>query len=135
MSALRHSPTPADCDAVRALVASTGYFSDAEEALAAELVAEAVERGAASGYEFLFADGAGPGLSGYACFGPVPATESSFDLYWIVVAPGLQRQGLGRSLLAEAEERVREQGGTRLYVDTSGRDQYGSARAFYQRMC
>lgn len=131
---LRHVVQPADADRVRQLVAETGFFRPDEIDIAVELVTEALARGAASGYRFVFADRPdGSALSGYACYGPVPATQSGFDLYWIAVSPSAQRQGLGRRLLAATELAARAEGGQRLYADTSGRPDYAPTRAFYQR--
>lgn len=133
----RYDVRAADPGAVRALVAATGFFSLDEEDVAVELVEETLANGSdASGYEFVFADdGANPGrILGYACFGPIPATASSYDLYWIAVMPGLQRGGLGRELIQESERRAVARGATRMFVDTSGRDQYTPTRAFYERM-
>jgi ribosomal protein S18 acetylase RimI-like enzyme len=129
---LRHTVTPADHQQVRLLVASTGFFSPAEVDVAAELVGERLAKGPASGYEFVFAE-AENALLGYACFGPIPATTVSFDLYWIAVHATQQRRGLGRRLLAETERQVVQAGGRRLYVDTSNRPQYATTRAFYTR--
>lgn len=130
----RSDVAPADVAAVRALVSATGFFRPDEIEIAAELVEETLERGAASGYRFLFADaGDADGLAGYACFGPVPATRSGFDLYWIAVAPNMQGRGLGRQLLEATESQCREAGGRRLYADTSGRADYAPTRAFYRR--
>lgn len=132
----RSTLRPADAGAVRALVAATGFFRPDEIDIAAELVDEGLKRGSASGYRFLFADADatdGAKLAGYTCFGPVPATQSGFDLYWIAVLPALQGQGLGGRLLAETEALCRREGGRRLYADTSGRPDYAPTRAFYLR--
>jgi ribosomal protein S18 acetylase RimI-like enzyme len=72
-------------------------------------------------------------LAGYACYGPIPATRESHDLYWIAVAPERQGRGLGRRLLRAVEREVARAGGRRIYVDTSGRDAYAPTRAFYER--
>jgi ribosomal protein S18 acetylase RimI-like enzyme len=72
-------------------------------------------------------------LAGYVCYGPIPCTVSSFDLYWIAVEPHLQGRGLGKILLCEAERLIREMGGDRVYVETSSRTQYESTRLFYER--
>ena len=61
-------------------------------------------------------------------------TESSFDLYWIAVHPDRVRRGVGRRLLKECEKKIREAGGARIYVETSGRVQYASTHAFYEDM-
>jgi ribosomal protein S18 acetylase RimI-like enzyme len=118
---------------VRGLAEATGFFNAVEVAVAEELVQERLSKGAESGYSFIFLE-FGRELAGYSCFGPVPLTASSYDLYWIVVAPEHQGQGLGRILLQETERRVRQAGGTRLYADTSGRAQYARTRAFYDRV-
>lgn len=125
-----------DAAAVHALVAETGFFSEAEQQVAVELVEETLSHGAASGYQFVLADNRGdPGqLLGYTCYGPIPATACSYDLYWIAVAPGQQRKGLGGELLCETERLAIQQGARRMFVDTSGRQQYNPTRRFYERM-
>lgn len=128
--ALRRTLRPGDPAAIARLVAATGFFSTEEAAIARELAEAAVASGAASGYEFLLADDC-DSLAGYACFGRIPGTEGSFDLYWIVVDPDLQGRGVGRWLLDGAETEVRTLGGSRLYVDTSSRPQYAPTRKFY----
>ena len=71
-------------------------------------------------------------MLGFACFGPIPCTRASHDLYWIVVRPDRQGGGLGRRLLAAAEARIAATGGRRVYIDTSSRPQYAPTRAFYR---
>ncbi len=129
--ALRDAVTAEDPARIRKLAAVTGFFSEQEIAVAEELAAERLARGAVSGYHFLFSEQYGR-LAGYVCYGPVPCTAASFDLYWIAVHPDFQRKGIGRMLLAETEKRIKEAGGTRVYVETSQRVQYASTRAFYE---
>jgi ribosomal protein S18 acetylase RimI-like enzyme len=128
--AFRERVMVTDMAAVRALVRATGFFTPEEEAIAVELVEERLAKGAASGYEFLFVERGGEML-GYACFGPVPLTRSSHDLYWIAVHPAAQGAGLGRALMAAAERATAAAGGTALYAETSSRDQYAPTRRFY----
>lgn len=128
----RDQVRPGDPAAIAALVRATGFFSEEEIAIAAELATERLEKGAASGYEFLFDDD-GDRLAGYSCYGPIPCSTVSWDLYWIAVHPDQQGSGLGRRLLRETETRVREAGGLALYAETSGKAQYVSTRAFYEK--
>jgi GNAT superfamily N-acetyltransferase len=121
-----------DLEAVRALVAGTGFFNAAETEIAVELVQERLSKGPASGYEFVFAEDKGR-LIGYACYGAIAGTAWSHDLYWIVVHPSAQGKGSGRALLRETESRVHKMGGRRVYVETSSRPQYDPTRAFYER--
>ena len=128
----RYEVFPRDVEDVRSLVEKTGFFRVDEISVAAELVAERLNRGPKSGYCFVMAEEGG-WLTGYACYGPIPCTVSSFDLYWIAVDPGFQGRGLGKALLHEAERLIHEMGGGRVYVETSSKTQYDSTRRFYER--
>jgi ribosomal protein S18 acetylase RimI-like enzyme len=128
---MRHELVPGDRQAVQSIVERTGFFQSAEVDVAVELVDERLARGEASGYRFVFAELAGQ-VVGYACYGPIACTTSSYDLYWVAVDPRVQRQGLGRRLVNEVESLVRAAGGSRVYIDTSSRARYASTRAFYE---
>lgn len=135
MTEWRDAVRESDRQAVRRLVATTGFFSAEEQDIAVELVDEALSHGDASGYEFIFTDSDEPGdLVGYACFGPIISRPGSYDLYWIAVAPSCQRHGLGRQLMEEVEARLTRRRAAEMFIDTSGRAQYGPTRAFYERM-
>ena len=70
---------------------------------------------------------------GYACFGHNTMTVASYDLYWICVDKSLHGRGVGKQLLEAAEQRIRELGGQRLYIETSSRPDYVATRGFYLR--
>ena len=70
---------------------------------------------------------------GYICYGPVPMTQGTFDLYWIVVDPQSQNQGIGSKLLDYLEGAVRERKGKMILVDTSSILQYERTQRFYLR--
>ncbi|MBP1741406.1 MAG: histone deacetylase superfamily protein, partial [Deltaproteobacteria bacterium] len=80
----REDPRPADRKRVREVVVSSGFFSEAEIEVAVELVQERLNKGIESGYYFVFAE-RDQKLAGYSCFGPVPCTVGSYDIYWIAV--------------------------------------------------
>jgi GNAT superfamily N-acetyltransferase len=127
----RNAPRAADIAAVERLVRGTRVFSQAEIAIARELVEENLAKGAdASGYHFLFADGR-DGVEGYACFGPIAGTVRRWELYWIAVDPSQHRTGLGRRLQKASEDAVRALGGVYLIAETSTRQDYAPARGFY----
>jgi GNAT superfamily N-acetyltransferase len=132
----RLSPRRSDITAVPDLLGETGFFSQEEQRVASELVQDALSLGSASDYQFVLIDAPGdPGkLLAYACFGHIPMTLASHDLYWIAVAPSQQGKGLGGKALHEAERRAALAGAKRMYADTSGREQYAPTRAFYERM-
>jgi ribosomal protein S18 acetylase RimI-like enzyme len=123
-----------DCETVREIVEATGYFNASEVSVAVELVRDNVTKGAAeSGYYFIFAELDGRTI-GYVCYGPIPCTVSSYNLYWVAVHPAFQRRGFGRILVGEFERQVGSAKGTRIYIDTSYRAQYEDTRSFYQSL-
>jgi D-alanine-D-alanine ligase len=117
---------------VASLLAQAPEFTQAEVAVALELVDLALADPAGSGYRFIVCE-EGDLLLGYACFGPIPMTQSCFDLYWLVVGQAERRKGIGRLLLASVEKEVARAGGHMIRVETSGLDSYRPARALYER--
>ena len=112
------------------LTGATGLFRPEEVALAVELLDESL--GGDDDYRFLgaYADDA---LVGYACWGPTPGTQGTYDLYWIVVDPTWQRKGVGTQLLDAVERALLAAGGRLIVVETSSRADYAPTRTFYER--
>ena len=130
----RYDVRPGDGGTVREMCAATGFFHSYEIDVAVELVDDRLAKGLSSDYDFVFLETAATGrLLGYACYGRIPCTLSSYDIYWIVVEPDCQGQGIGRMILAEAESLIRAAGGTRMYVDTSESSKYRATQAFYRQ--
>ncbi len=127
----RYELQPQDPERISRLTDITGFFTAAEVQVAVELVNERLAKGETSGYYYVMAEHYGR-LAGYACYGPIACTVSSYDVYWIAVHPDYQGKGLGRRILKEVERLIRQGGGTRIYVETSQRVQYASTRAFYE---
>jgi len=129
---MRDEPVASDRDVVRRIVAESGFFTDAEVEIAVELVEERLAKGEASGYEFAFVESSGA-VVGYACYGEIPCTIGSYDLYWVAVDTSQQRKGIGRLLVELVEERLRDCAGRKVYIETSSKPLYDSTRAFYAR--
>lgn len=127
----RESVSESDTALVHDIVSSTGFFTNEEIAIAAELVIEYLEKGPRSGYNFIFALAEGRTV-GYTCFGPIAGTLASYDLYWIAVHAAQRRGGIGRELMRETEKAILAQGGDRIYIDTSSKPQYEPTRGFYK---
>jgi GNAT superfamily N-acetyltransferase len=127
---VRRGLEPADRGPLEELIRATGFFNPEEIEIALELADDRLAQGEASHYRFLVAD-VEKQVAGYACWGPIPGTRSSADLYWIVVHPREQGRGVGRALLTAAEGWMKSAGRDRVYVETSTRAQYAPTRAFY----
>jgi ribosomal protein S18 acetylase RimI-like enzyme len=131
---------PRDRDGVAELLVSTAVFSHEEIEVALQLFDASVSGEGSAGaddahvadYEFTGAFD-GERLLGYACAGPTPATEGTFDLYWLAVDAAAQGKGIGTSLVREVERGLRERGARMLLVETSSRPDYSNTRAFYAR--
>jgi D-alanine-D-alanine ligase len=130
-SSFRTDVRRSDSANIHDLIEKTGFFHSFEVAVAVELVEERLLKGKESGYEFIFLEEDNH-LLGYACYGPIACTRSSFDVYWIAVDPEHQRSGIGRLIMAEAERLIRLAGGSKIYVETSQRPLYASTRGFYE---
>ncbi|MBN1332708.1 MAG: GNAT family N-acetyltransferase [Synergistales bacterium] len=110
--------------------ASTEAFRE-EELLCLEEVMNAWEKDPDRDYTLLscFEEGR---LSGFLIYGKTPMTEHSYDLYWIVVSPCYQRQGIGRRLVREMEEDIlRSAARGIIRIETSGKSAYEGQRHFY----
>jgi len=127
---VRRSLETADREPLETLIRATAFFNPEEVEVALELVDDRLANGEASHYRFLVGEIDGR-VAGYACWGPIPGTAASADLYWIVVHPDFQGRGAGAALLRAAEEWMAAAGRTRVYVETSTRPQYLPTRAFY----
>jgi ribosomal protein S18 acetylase RimI-like enzyme len=124
-----------DRSRIAEIIVAAGRFNDREIKTALELVDEALEGGEASGYFFVLLEHGNeqPRLKGYACYGPAPLTQGTYDLYWIVVDPSGQRKGFGRRLLEFVEHDAAKRGGRMLLIETSSQESYISAILFYRR--
>jgi ribosomal protein S18 acetylase RimI-like enzyme len=128
--AFRNDVNDNDPRSVEEIVTSTGFFRPDEIPVAVELVRERLEKGPESGYEFIFAETDGRTVS-YACFGQIPCTLHSYDLYWIATHNDYRSRGIGKRVLTGVEKAIAALGGKSIYVETSGLPRYEPTRAFY----
>jgi ribosomal protein S18 acetylase RimI-like enzyme len=127
---IRPLASAVDREQIMVLLAKRGLFTVAELAVARELLDDVLTN-AASDYQVLCAVDQGNTVRGYICFGRIPMTDRCYDLYWIAVDPDQSRQGMARFLLAHMEGVMRDQGGSRIYLDTSSTSPYQAAKSFY----
>jgi GNAT superfamily N-acetyltransferase len=128
----RQEIEPSDMGAILNIVEGSGYFSSEEVEMACELASDRLERGCQSSYQFLMALKDGH-VVGYTCYGLIPATSGSYDLYWIAVLEAMRGCGLGKALMLKTEDFIRGQNGRRIYAETASRSQYQSTHFFYER--
>jgi GNAT superfamily N-acetyltransferase len=120
-----------DLKAIERIVRSSGFFYAEEIDLAIELAEEKIAQGKASSYEFIFGESANM-IVAYTCFGLIPATTASYDLYWIAVDEQFRKKGYGREIMLKTEEVIYSLGGKHIYAETSSRDLYRPTHFFYE---
>lgn len=125
---------PEDRSRIEELLGRIEQFTDEERQCALELVDIYIKQGEHSGYDFFISVGEDNNLLGYVCFGKIPLTDSCFDIYWIVVNPLHQDKGIGTQLINAVEEKLRNLGARKIFVETSSQKKYLSAQNFYQKM-
>jgi len=133
MIIFRTQVRPEDVEIVRAIIISTGFFYDFEVPVAVELVQDRLELEDRSDYHFLFAETDGKTVA-YSCFGPIAATEGSFDLYWIATHNDYRGKGIGNLLIGETHRMIREMVGRIVIAETSTLEKYAPTRHFYDRI-
>ena len=114
------------------LINKINLFSEEEKEVAAELIFEAIEKPGQKYYNIFVFEESGK-ILGYHCTGKRALTDGVFDLYWIVVDPNYQGRGIGKKLLAHAEDFAKANGGRMILVETSSKDDYVNTRMFYLR--
>jgi len=128
----RHSLNSGGEQTVRRITESTGFFTADEVNIAEELAREHLEKGAeGSGYYFAAALTDGE-IVGYSCYGLIPCSDYSYDLYWIVTDAKHRGKGFGKRLLRETERLIAASGGKNVYAETSSTPLYAPTRAFYE---
>jgi ribosomal protein S18 acetylase RimI-like enzyme len=121
---------PEDREPIRHLLIETDVFTDEEIGIALELVDIVLDKPEQNDYIIYVCEDGGEVL-GYYCLGPTPATQSTFDLYWIATKPSRQRKGVGGALDEHAANLIKSRGGRLVIAETSSQSKYEKTRRFY----
>jgi len=131
-SLLRNQLRRSDREEIGRILRETGAFRPEEVAIGLELVDESLNPGPTTDYQWWIAE-MDARVVGFACFGPVPLTEGTFDLYWIAISPEARGAGVADRLDDAVADSVRRAGGRWLLAETSSTPPYEAARRFYRR--
>lgn len=124
---------PQDRAGLKALLNAQEHFKPEEIKIALELIDIVLNHPIQEDYIIRIAEGPAGEILGYICYGKAPLTDASYDIYWIVVHPAFWNQGLGSSLLRQAEADVRRRRARLLLIETSSKPLYEAPRAFYRK--
>ena len=112
------------------LIRATKNFSDAEVAIAEELIDICTGQPEQKDY-FAYIAEVSDHVAGFLLLGPTPATIGTYDMYWIAVDPEFQGHGIAQELDTYAVRFVKGRGGYLLIAETSSQPSYERTRAFY----
>ena len=122
----------ADVPIIENFLGKVKAFSDGEVSVAMELLNITANNPEQTDYNvFVYEDS--KKILGYYCIGKRPLTDAVYDLYWIVTNPDHPNKGIGKGLLAHAEEFVLSKNCRWLLAETSSNEAYAAARNFYLR--
>lgn len=121
-----------DRDKLKDILFRTANFSDEEKNVGLELIDIVLNNPDQKDYFIKVAEVNGE-IQGYYCIGYRALTNGVYDLYWIVVSPDNRGNGIGSSLLKDAEEYVIQRNGRLILAETSSRDDYSQTRDFYKK--
>ena len=124
--------TPGDRDAINNILIETQMFTNDEIAVALELTDAVLFNKTQKDYIIHIAELEGKTV-GYICYGPTPVTVGTYDIYWIAVAPHIQKKGIGRKLVSYVEDEIASKNGRLIIIETSSQHKYEPTRNFYIR--
>ena len=119
-----------DKPSIMRILQNTREFLPPEVVVADEVIDSYLFNPEESGYFVLVAE-EDSRILGYVCYGPAPMTESTWDMYWLAVDHNIQGKGIGRSLMAAAEDKIRRAGGRLIVLETSSKPEYERTNRFY----
>ena len=123
---------PDDVIKIESILMNIDNFNEAEVRIAMELVNATAADAEQTDYNVFVYEEEG-NVIGYHCTGKRPLTDAVYDLYWIVTDPGHKNKGVGKTLLAHAEQFVTQLKGRWLLIETSSKENYEGTRNFYLR--
>lgn len=119
-----------DKPAIMKILRATPEFKPSEVVVAEQVIDGYLHNSHQSGYHVLVAE-VDRLVAGYICYGPTPLTEGTWDIYWMAVAQEEQKQGIGSTLMAFAEDKIKKAQGRLAIIETSSKPEYEKTRRFH----
>jgi GNAT superfamily N-acetyltransferase len=122
--------TTEDKPAIMQILAVIPEFTPPEVTVAEEVIDSYLHDPSGSGYH-IYVSEIESMITGYICYGPTPLTEGTWDLYWEAIHPEQQGQGMGKALMAFAEDNIKQADGRLAIIETSSKPEYERTRHFH----
>lgn len=122
-----------DRQAIISIINRNDNFTQEEKDCARELLEIYLTNPLQKDYDFFCAVDEDDKPVGYVCYGRVPLTDGTYDLYWIVVEPCFHGKGIGKTLVKHLENVLKKTDCRMLFTETSSKPDYAKTRFFYER--
>jgi GNAT superfamily N-acetyltransferase len=120
---------------IHEILKTTGFFSYEEINVALELLDDYLNNPNSTYSIYVAVDEINQeDVIGYVCFGKTPLSYSTYELYWIAVTPHSQGKGIGKELMHFFEQKVKENAGLNILIETSSKTIYEPTRKFYEAL-
>lgn len=121
-----------DKETILSIIKRTGMFTEEEYLVALELIDIYLHKPDQTDYIIFVAEIENQ-AAGYVCYGPAPAAEGTYDMYWIAVNPDMHNRKIGKTLLTHIENEIKNKNGRMIIIETSSLEKYHPTRQFYLR--
>ncbi|MCS7047497.1 MAG: GNAT family N-acetyltransferase [Gemmataceae bacterium] len=122
----------ADAPVLVALAEATGKFRPIEIEALREVLADYFAGEQDQGHRAVTLESDGT-IAGFAYYAPAPMTDNTWHVWWIVVDPKRQGDGLGSALLRFAEADMHQRRGRVVFIETGSQPHYEPTRRFYRK--
>lgn len=123
---------PEDADQLVEIAVEAGLFSAEESEFLTEMLSAHFAGDGGDGHVWLTDEEDGRPC-GVAFYQPAEATNGTWYVKMLAVAPNRQRSGRGGAVMRHVEDELRSDGQRVLLVETSSLDAQAPARAFYEK--
>lgn len=137
MLTFRNDVVATDLEDVRKISSSAKNFDNEDVKITVSLVDNALyckehpeDKDLAHDTQFLFAEQDGKTCA-FACYGHIPDSDSTYELYWLATHCQYCGQGIGKRLVSELINRLKAEGARKIFLKTDGKEQYKETRRFY----
>ncbi|MCK5655637.1 MAG: GNAT family N-acetyltransferase [Candidatus Aureabacteria bacterium] len=119
-----------DFPGLKSLITGIQNFKNEEKVCALELIDYALKNKNQSDYIIYIAE-SGKNITGFIIYGWIDLTKGCYDLYWIATHKKFRKIGSGKKLMERMEKDIKKHKGRSIFIETSSKTNYLSARKFY----
>lgn len=120
-----------DREVLYEMMQNTGVFSVQAINLAMEAIDTYLFNSEENDYRVVVAAEPSGQAVAFACYGPVAGTEGTCRLYWLVVTPAWQHQGIGTQLLEWVEGQMRTEGARLMVLEITSESSHAIFVRFF----